>query len=72
MMPGDYALRAAAKDEALKPGMAVGLYGGSFDPPHKGHRHVAQTCDEAAWGGPGMVAGIAAPIRSNPMPRPTS
>jgi nicotinate-nucleotide adenylyltransferase len=34
---------AAAKDESLKPGMVAGLYGGSFDPPHKGHRHVAQT-----------------------------
>lgn len=42
MMPGDMRY-AAAKDEALKPGMTVGLYGGSFDPPHRGHRHVAQT-----------------------------
>lgn len=23
------------------PGLRVGLYGGSFDPPHPGHRHVA-------------------------------
>ncbi|MCH8521787.1 nicotinate-nucleotide adenylyltransferase [Glycocaulis sp.] len=42
MMPG-HMRYAAAKDEALKPGMTVGLYGGSFDPPHRGHRHVAQT-----------------------------
>lgn len=24
------------------PGMRVGLYGGSFDPPHEGHAHVAK------------------------------
>ncbi len=34
---------AALKSELLAPGMTVGLYGGSFDPPHPGHRHVAQT-----------------------------
>ena len=27
----------------LKPGMKVGLYGGSFNPPHEGHAHVAET-----------------------------
>ncbi len=27
----------------LKPGMRVGLYGGSFDPAHGGHGHVART-----------------------------
>jgi nicotinate-nucleotide adenylyltransferase len=27
----------------LKPGMRVGLYGGSFNPPHPGHLHVAET-----------------------------
>ena len=25
------------------PGLAVGLFGGSFDPPHAGHAHVART-----------------------------
>lgn len=34
---------AALKSELLMPGMAVGLYGGTFDPPHDGHRHVART-----------------------------
>ncbi|WP_233346723.1 nicotinate-nucleotide adenylyltransferase [Hyphobacterium sp. CCMP332] len=31
------------KSEALAPGMTIGLFGGSFDPVHAGHRHVAQT-----------------------------
>lgn len=31
------------KSEALEPGMRVGLFGGSFDPPHAGHAHVAET-----------------------------
>ena len=35
--------RPAFKSEALAPGMTVGLYGGSFDPPHAGHVHVART-----------------------------
>ena len=28
---------------ALAPGMRVGLFGGSFDPAHEGHAHVAET-----------------------------
>lgn len=27
----------------LRPGMRVGLFGGSFNPPHEGHAHVAET-----------------------------
>jgi len=34
---------AALKTETLSPGMRVGLYGGTFDPPHDGHAHVART-----------------------------
>jgi nicotinate-nucleotide adenylyltransferase len=36
--------RPAASRVALKlaPGLKVGLYGGSFNPPHPGHAHVAE------------------------------
>jgi len=35
--------RALRLGFTLKPGMRVGLYGGSFDPAHEGHGHVAHT-----------------------------
>ncbi|MCV6601598.1 MAG: nicotinate-nucleotide adenylyltransferase [Cohaesibacter sp.] len=38
----------------IEPGMTIGLYGGSFNPPHDGHRHVALTalhrlCLQKIW-----------------------
>ncbi|MFJ6025237.1 nicotinate-nucleotide adenylyltransferase [Brevundimonas sp. NPDC092305] len=39
----------------LQPGMAVGLFGGSFNPAHDGHAHVAETAmrrlglDRVVW-----------------------
>lgn len=35
--------QGALRSETLMPGMRVGLFGGSFDPVHAGHVHVAQT-----------------------------
>tara|TARA_R110002072_G_scaffold2299_2_gene19100 strand:+ start:670 stop:1323 length:654 start_codon:yes stop_codon:yes gene_type:complete len=32
----------ALRSETLARGMTVGLFGGTFDPPHEGHRHVAE------------------------------
>ena len=48
-------LRALNLGLHLEPGMRVGLYGGSFDPPHAGHLHVARTArlrlglDRVVW-----------------------
>jgi nicotinate-nucleotide adenylyltransferase len=37
----------ATRDEFLTPGMTVGLMGGSFNPAHDGHLHVARMCLKA-------------------------
>lgn len=51
MTGGPAAGPARFRPEDLKvpptvPGMTVGLFGGSFDPPHAGHVHVAETALE--------------------------
>lgn len=35
------------RDPIAYPGMRVGLFGGSFNPAHSGHRHVAETAQRA-------------------------
>lgn len=35
------------RDPPAYPGMRIGLFGGSFDPAHAGHRHVAETARRA-------------------------
>jgi nicotinate-nucleotide adenylyltransferase len=44
---------------ALAPGMRVGLYGGSFNPAHRGHDHVAETARKRL--GLGRIVWLVAP-----------
>ena len=59
--------KPAFKSETLAPGMTVGLYGGSFDPPHAGHVHVARAAkkrlglDRVWW-----LASPGNPFKENP------
>ena len=41
--PGGVRSGALSVRLGLQPGMRVGLFGGSFDPAHRGHAHVAET-----------------------------
>ena len=53
--PGGVFKGALALGLHLEPGMTVGLFGGSFDPAHRGHVHVAETAmarlglDRVVW-----------------------
>ena len=53
--PGGLFRGALALGLHLEPGMKVGLFGGSFDPAHEGHAHVAETAlrrlglDRVVW-----------------------
>ena len=39
--------RAHPRLPATRPGMTVALFGGSFDPPHAGHRHASDMALDA-------------------------
>ena len=57
----------------LSPGMKVGLYGGSFNPAHEGHAHVAETAlrrlglDRVIW-----LVSPQNPLKSNHETQPLS
>ncbi len=42
-LPKPHNRSVALSTPALSPGLAVGIYGGSFNPAHEGHWHVAET-----------------------------